>query len=146
MQETLEPTPADGRAGRRIGPIPVRTTAADVEAFRASIFGAGAAVPLTFPMRWLALPAIAAAVAELLQGADWVPVHEAQSFDYDRPLTMDENYVMTVDIEASPASPRLTLKASIATPRAELCVRVETVLRLIPFKQEGSPFRREASA
>ncbi len=75
----------------RIGPLKVRADPAEVEAFRREI-SAGVnedGLPFTFPIRWFTHPDIRAAGERLGGSEPWVPIHESQSFDYERPLEVE---------------------------------------------------------
>lgn len=117
----------------RLGPLQVRASAAEVEAFRRETLAPGeATVPFTFPIRWFTHPEIRNAGAKLVGPEPWVPIHESQSFDYERPLAADHDYEMHLEIirEADPA--RLVLRAEIGD--AAPCLRVEMILRIIPLR------------
>jgi hypothetical protein len=120
--------------------IRVRTDRAAIAAFAdATAPLAGDSVPLTFPFRWLSLPAIRSVIVDLI-GADGVlPVHEAQKFDYDHALLPDADYDLTVEAKRSEGPPRLTLRGVVSTLQGEACVRFETVLRIVPLA--SSPAR-----
>ncbi len=123
-----------------LGCFPVTATAAEADAFRAATGLSpvdGTILPLTFPMRWLAAPEVRGAM--IAMAADDVAlVHEAQTFDYDRPLRVGEAYALTLSArrEADPA--RLVLHGSIATRDGTPAARLETVLRLFPLDGSGS--------
>jgi hypothetical protein len=116
----------------RIGPLKVRASAAEVEAFRRETSGGPAAkeLPFTFPVRWLTHPDIRAAGASLVDGEPWVPIHESQSFDYERPLEIDTDYQMVVELSREAEPPRLLLRAEISAAVPHL--RTEMVLRIVP--------------
>jgi hypothetical protein len=65
-------------------------------------------------------------------GNETLPVHEAQTFDYERELELDRDYFLGVEAYRTPTPPRLTLRTFITTPQGEICARLETVLRLVP--------------
>ena len=120
---------------RQVGPLTVQASAAEVEAFRGATFDGARdkAIPFTFPVRWLAHPMIRAAGAELGGTEPWVPIHESQSFDYDRPLQVDIDYRMTVEIIRETQPARLILHAEIGgMENGAACLRLEMILRIIP--------------
>ena len=93
-----------GAAGPvRLPAIRVRTEPTEVAAFSRETFAAGTGdfVPLTFPFRWLTLPAIRALIVQLSGGEEFLPVHEAQSFVYERSLRTGADYVLDIAIETS---------------------------------------------
>jgi hypothetical protein len=114
-------------------PVGVRIEAQDVAAFLRATGGPAdrALVPLTFPARWLALPAVRGLIMRSV-GNGFLPVHEAQNFAYERALQIEADYILGVEACRTPAPPRLTLSMSIATPRGDICARLETVLRIVP--------------
>ncbi|WOJ88262.1 hypothetical protein RZS28_10435 [Methylocapsa polymorpha] len=134
--------PADASAARLcLPPIIVRTEADAVAKFRRET-GAPAIeglVPLTFPFCWLTLPAIRPMIREMIGGDDVLPVHEAQSFSYERSLEIDSDYVFAVELRREANPPRLNLDAAISTPQGEICGRLETVLRLVPIASGSAP-------
>jgi len=117
----------------RLPPIEVRIEPANVAAFCSATGGPRlhAEVPLTFPARWIALPAVRDLIARSI-GSGFIPVHEGQTFAYERALQIEAAYTLTVEARHTPAPPRLNLRMSIATPQGEICARLETVLRIVP--------------
>ncbi|MGO9237309.1 MAG: hypothetical protein ACLP4V_25725 [Methylocella sp.] len=122
----------------RLAAIRVRTELSEVAGFLRETGGIGTGdfVPLTFPFRWLALPAIRGAILQLTGGEGFLPVHEAQNFAYERSLRIDTAYVLAVEIEASEKPPRLILKMAVSTEEEEICARLETVLRIVRLVAE----------
>lgn len=116
----------------RIGPLKVRASAAEVEAFRreTSSEAAGKELPFTYPVRWFTHPDIRAAGAGLVGPEPWVPIHESQSFDYERPLEVETDYQMVVELSREVEPPRLVLRAEIGNVAP--CLRSEMVLRIVP--------------
>lgn len=117
-----------------VGPFTVRARTTEVAAFaREAAAPLDGTVPFTFPVRWFAHPEIQAAGKKLIEGEAWIPIHESQSFDYDRPLDAETDYQMTVEIVRELEPSRLILRAEIggATP----CLRAEMVLRIIATDQ-----------
>ncbi len=127
-----------GPGAARIGPIAVRTDPATVRTFQRASGGEPVpGVPTIFPIRWLALPEVhARLLAEA--GGDMVPVHESQSFTTERRLDLDRDYLLAVDITRTSAPERLTLRAEVSSPEGEICVRFETVLRLVGLASGGA--------
>src|ERR1700736_1786675 len=122
----------------RLPPIRVRTGAGEVARFLRETGSARdvAFVPLTFPFRWLALPAIRGLILQLIGGDGFLPVHEAQSFAYERELRVEADYVLSVECRPTPKPPRLTLKMDVSTGQGEICAQLETVLRIVPLNLE----------
>lgn len=123
----------------RLGPFAVRTEEAEVEAFARATGGTVGRIPFTFPVRWFARPELRAKVAELMGEADWVPIHESQSFDYRRPLESDSDYRMHVEVWPEQKPARLILRAEIATNEDELCLSMEMVLRIVSVGGPDEP-------
>ncbi len=122
----------------RLPPIRVRTEASEVAGFLRETGEAltGGNVPLTFPARWLALPAVRGAILQSIGGSGFLPVHEAQSFSYERELQIETDYVLAVEACRTATPPRVTLKMEVSTGEGAICARVETVLRIVPLNLE----------
>ena len=120
------------RGSLRIGPLKVRASVAEVEAFRRETSGGPAAreLPFTYPVRWFTHPDIRAAGAGLVGPEPWVPIHESQTFEYERRLEVDTDYQMVVELSRESEPPRLVLRAEIGD--AAPCLRSEMVLRIVP--------------
>ncbi len=136
-RDAMAPEPSED-APVRLPPIRVRTGAGEVAEFLRETGGArtGGFVPLTFPFRWLALPAIRGLILQSIGGDGFLPVHEAQSFSYERELQIETDYVLAVEARRTVKPPRLTLKMAVSTGQGEICARVETVLRIAPLSLE----------
>lgn len=128
--------------------IAVRTDADRIAAFRAASGGAAQeagfsanepAVPLTYPFCWLTSPEVRPTLERLIGGAAALPVHEAQSFDYRRPLALNADYRVAFAFARTAAPERLTVAASILTPAGEACASFETVLRIVPLAGQTVP-------
>ena len=119
-------------------PIRVRTDRAEVAGFLRETGGArkGGFVPLTFPVRWLALPAVRGLILQLIGGQGFLPVHEGQSFAYEHELRIETDYVLAIEARRTAPPPRLTLKMAISTGQGEICAHLETVLRIVPLNLE----------
>ena len=117
--------------GVELGVFPVRGTASEADAFRLAIGQppGGVALPLTFPMRWLAAPEVRAATTGMVPD-DVALVHEAQTFEYDAPLLTGEPYALTLVAHRESGPDRLVLAGSVATIDGTRMAWVETVLRL----------------
>jgi hypothetical protein len=122
----------------RLPPIRVRIGASEVAGFLRETGGARTLgfVPLTFPFRWLALPAIRGLISQLIGGQGFLPIHEAQSFAYEHELRIEADYVLAVETRRTAKPPRLSLKMAVSTGQGEICAHLETVLRIVPLNLE----------
>jgi hypothetical protein len=119
-----------------LGPFRVSAKADEVAAFRKAIRSGedGADLPLTYPIRWLVARDVRDALTSLVPEPDIVPVHEAQTFDYQRPLRPDEEYVITLSARREQAPDRLIADGVIVDSDGKQCASVEVVLRLFSTK------------
>jgi hypothetical protein len=122
----------------RLPPIRVRTGAGEVAGFLRETGGDRTLgfVPLTFPCRWLALPALRGLISQLIGGQGFLPVHEAQSFAYEHELRIETDYLLAVEARRTAKPPRLTIKMAVSTGQGEICAHLETVLRIVPLNLE----------
>jgi hypothetical protein len=139
---TLPAEPGEA-APVRLPAIKVRTDRGEVAAFLRETGGIGTGdfVPLTFPFRWLTLPAIRGLILQLSGGEGFLPVHEAQSFAYERSLRADTDYILDVAFQTAEKPPRLILKMAVSTVqdsngRTEICAHLETILRIVRLSPE----------
>jgi hypothetical protein len=114
----------------RLGPFCVRTERTKIETYRSAIGARGPGVPTAFPICWLGQPDVRAAVKDAC--GDRLPLHEGQTFDYTRPLEVEAEYRLSLILSEETTPPRLTLKGECRTAAGELCLRIETLLRLVP--------------
>ena len=119
-------------AAHHLGPFEVCATAAAIAAYRAATVPAatGPAVPLALTLRWLTMPAVRTALADLL-AADEVMVHEAQKFGCAMPLQPDVTYLMRLHVVRTSDPARVTANASVTTRDGVPVLDIETVLRLV---------------
>ena len=119
-------------------PIRVRIGANEVAGFlrETGDARAGGVVPVTFPARWLALPALRGLILQLIGGDGFLPVQEGQTFAYEHELRIETDYVLAVEARRTARPPRLTLKMAVSTGQGENCAHLETVLRIVPLKLE----------
>ncbi|MGH6817392.1 MAG: hypothetical protein ACREC1_01305 [Methylovirgula sp.] len=120
-----------------LGPFTVRIETEASEAFGRATGGRAGGVPFTFPVRWLAHPDIRAAAARLIGEAEWVPIHESQSFDVRRSLETAVDYRMRIEMWREAKPPRLLLHAEVATDAGELCLAMEMMLRIVSTVSDG---------
>ncbi|GAC1328704.1 MAG: hypothetical protein NVSMB26_04300 [Beijerinckiaceae bacterium] len=121
----------------RLGPFVVRAEAASVDAYRHMIGGHGRGVPAAFPICWLGRPDIRAAIETACGGR--LPVHEGQSFDYERGLAVEGEYRLSLTLRREVSPPRLVLDGEVATAAGERCLTIATLLRLVaPTESEAA--------
>ena len=129
----------------RLADVRVRTDAERVAAFRRAVFHEQetcrgcAEVPASFPFCWLTLPEVRPTLRRMIGAEGVLPVHEAQSFSYQRPLDLDADYRLDFVFRRSSAPDRLTVSATINTLCNEPCAAFETVLRLVATSGETAP-------
>lgn len=120
----------------RLGPFAVQTERTSVEAYRSATRVRGTGVPAAFPICWFGRSEIRTAIEDACR--DRLPLHEGQSFDYARPLDIEAEYHLSVLLAEEADPPRLVLKGECRTPAGELCLRIETLLRLVSLAMELS--------
>jgi hypothetical protein len=116
---------------RRAGPLRVETSAEAVRAFRRETgwideFGPP---PASFPVVWMRLPEIGEPIRAAAQEVG-LPVHEAQHFDYVRPLEMDAAYDLMLELRGETEPPRLVATAEVFDLSGAYVARVVSTLRL----------------
>jgi len=132
--------------------ILVRTDAESVAAFKRAAgdpAGQGAAdelasgalgepaVPLTYPFCWLTMQEVRPTLERMIGRPAYLPVHEAQSFDYECPLALDADYRLAFSFRRANEPLRLIVNTEISTPQGQSCARFETILRLVPTGAHG---------
>jgi hypothetical protein len=122
----------------RLGPFAVRIEAEASESFGRATGGRAGHIPFTFPVRWLAHPEIRAAAAQMIGKAEWIPIHESQSFDVRRRLETAIDYRMRIDMWRETKPPRLLLRAEIATDADEVCLAMEMILRIVSDERSAT--------
>jgi hypothetical protein len=133
QSRTGSQTPAPG-AAVCLAPILVRTEPGAVAGFsRETAKESNGFVPLTFPFCWLTLPEIRSEILQMIGGEKFIPVHEAQSFVYDRELQIDTDYILAIELSHAEKPPRVILRMAISSPSKEVCAHLETVLRIVPL-------------
>lgn len=120
----------------RLGPFSVRTERTKIEAYRSATRAGGQGVPAAFPICWLGEPEIRAAVEKAC--GNRLPLHEGQTFDYTRRLEVEAEYRLSLSVSEEADPPRLALRGECRTATGELCLRMETLLRLIAPAMELS--------
>lgn len=112
-----------------IGFFNVRTNAADVAEF-ATALGlklAPGSVPLTFPICWLALPAVREAMEKAIGTPH--PVHASQSFQFGSSIETDRDYSFQVAIgQYCIPSPRCIVRGTVCDHDNRVVLQLETVL------------------
>jgi hypothetical protein len=119
-------------APQTLGPFRLSVDPSRAQAYSREVGGDGGDVPLCYPAVWLTDPALFTAVRELCAALEVVPVHESQSFAYERPLSSGQSYDVTVTMRREETPPRLVVEASIAAADGAPVARSETMLRLVP--------------
>jgi hypothetical protein len=127
--------------------ILVRTDAESVAAFKraagacaakgawgdaASGAAAEPAVPLTYPFCWLSMQEVRPTLERMIGRPAYLPVHEAQNFDYERPLALGADYRLAFSFRRANEPRRLIVNVKISTLQGQSCARFETILRLVP--------------
>jgi hypothetical protein len=113
----------------RLGPFAVQTERTRIAAYRSATRVRGTGIPVAFPICWFGRSEIRTAIEDACRGR--LPLHEGQSFDYERPLEIEAEYHLSVLLAEEADPPRLLLKGECKTPAGELCLRMETLLRLV---------------
>jgi acyl dehydratase len=122
---------------QRIDPIRVRAETYHIRAFGAAV-AAGppqvptAGVPVTFPIRWIALPDVRDRISRLLSPPEGLLVQQSQSFHYATPIEPDRDYLLEIECRRDPVQQhRIRLRGTVRELTGAPIVRLETVLRAI---------------
>lgn len=112
-----------------LGPFAVRADTAEAAEFAAALLlpAAPGVVPLTFPIRWLALPTI----REVMKRAFGTPylLLVSQAFDFHADIAPDRDYSFRVVIRRENSNvPRVTVRGAVHDRDDRLVVELETVL------------------
>ena len=97
------------------------------------------AVPATFPIVWLANPAIRAAVEAFAKPGE-VAFHEDQAFDYRATLEAGASYGLVAEIERLEGPARIAVSGRVER-QGETLLSMRTLLRLV----DGAPLTDPAS-
>jgi acyl dehydratase len=108
--------------------IEVRADKAEAAEFAAALGlrVAPDSVPLTFPIRWLASPALRKAVQQSI-GSSCL-VHASQSFLYDTPLTPGRNYQLRIVIRGNASSRRSVVHGTVYDESDRVVLTLESAL------------------
>ncbi|HMN73042.1 MAG TPA: hypothetical protein PKA55_14355 [Rhodoblastus sp.] len=115
-----------------LGPFEVATGADEIAAFAAATGAPPGGIPATFPIVWLSAPELKAAL-RAAAGADFLPVHESQSFDYARSLAVGAAYRLTAVARRESAPDRLVVEAAVTEAAGAPVLTMRAVLRLAPL-------------
>ncbi len=128
--------PSDTAEEIVLGPFEVAARPDRIEAFRSATGGSGAAVPATFPIVWLSLPALNEALKAAV-GPGRLPVHETQSFDYERPLKPGETFVLAGVARREPSPERLVVSVEARGADGHIALTMKSVLRVVAVAGVG---------
>jgi hypothetical protein len=125
---------------QRAGPLRVSASPEAVRLFRRET-GWGepdGPPPASFPVVWMRLPEIGDPIRAAAQEVG-LPVHEAQHFEYARPLETGRDYDLMLELrrEADPA--RLIATAEVLDLEGAFVARIVSILRLIDPKSLPAP-------
>ena len=117
---------------QRAGPLRVATPVEAVRAFRRETGwrDEDGPPPASFPVVWMRQPEIGEPIRAAAQEVG-LPVHEAQQFDYVRPLEIDASYDLMLEMRRQSDPMRLIATAEIFDLSGAFVARVVSTLRLI---------------
>jgi hypothetical protein len=125
---------------QRAGPLRVTTSLEAVRRFRSET-GWGEAdgpPPASFPVVWMRLPEIGEPIRAAAQKIG-LPVHEAQHFDYQRPLATGRDYNLMLELRGERDPARLIATAEVFELDGTFVARIVSTLRLIDPKSIPNP-------
>lgn len=117
---------------RRAGPLRVSTSPEAVREFRRQT-GWGEAdgpPPASFPVVWMRLKEIGEPIRAAAQEVG-LPVHEAQHFEYARPLATGRDYDLMLEMRRESEPARLIATAEVFDLDGAFVARIVSTLRLI---------------
>lgn len=117
---------------QRAGPLRVTTSSDIVRAFRRETGWreGGELLPASFPVVWMRIPEIGEPIRAAAQEIG-LPVHEAQQFEYVRPLEIDQSYDLMLEMHRETNPDRLIAIAEVYATNGEYLARIVSTLRLI---------------
>ena len=116
---------------QRAGPLRVEASIEAVRAFRSQTGWSDedGPPPASFPVVWMRLPEIGEPIRVAAQEVG-LPVHEAQHFDYARPLEAGSAYDLVLELRRETEPARLIATAEVFDLSGAYVARVVTSLRL----------------
>ncbi len=117
---------------QRAGPLRVSASPDAIRAFRRQT-GWGEAdgpPPAAFPVVWMRLPEIGDPIRAAAQEVG-LPVHEAQQFEYARPLETGRDYDLMLELRRENQPARLIATAEVFDLDGVFVARIISTLRLI---------------
>ena len=123
-------------AGETLGPFRVSADPAAVARFANVVGAALARVPATFPMTWLALPDIRAAILSCVR-VDEVVFQEDQSFHYRGEIEAGMDYELTATIDRRDDPARVAIASAVRRADAPV-VDMLTLLRIVARPDAGA--------
>jgi hypothetical protein len=117
---------------QRAGPLRVTTSPEAVRQFRSQTGWAEAdgPPPASFPVVWMRLPEIGEPIRAAAQEVG-LPVHEAQHFEYARPLETGRDYDLMLEMRRESDPARLIATAEIFDLDGVFVAKIVSILRLI---------------
>jgi hypothetical protein len=117
---------------QRAGPLRVTASPEAVRQFRRQTGWAetDGPPPASFPVVWMRLPEIGDPMRAAAQRIG-LPVHEAQHFDYVRPLETGRDYDLMLELRSEADPARLVATAEVFDLDGVFVARITTILRLI---------------
>jgi hypothetical protein len=117
---------------KRAGPLRVAASPEAIRAFRRETGWAEAdgPPPASFPVVWMRLPEIGEPIRAAAEEIG-VPVHEAQQFDYVRPLEAGRAYQLMLEMRRESEPLRLVATAEVFDLDGAPVARIVSTLRLI---------------
>jgi hypothetical protein len=94
--------------------------------------------PASFPVVWMRLPEIGDPIRAAAQQVG-LPVHEAQHFDYARPLETGRDYDLMLELRRENDPARLIATAEVFDLDGGFVARIVSILRLIDPKNIPAP-------
>jgi hypothetical protein len=126
-------------AVQRLGPVRAVAAPESVAAFRRATGWEAAAgpPPASFPVIVMHLPEIGDAVRAAAEEVG-MPVHEAQHFEYSRPIGAGESYDLMIEMRRETEPARLIVSADVFALDGVQVGRIVSTLRLIDPKTVAS--------
>ena len=124
---------------QRAGPLRVSAAPEAIRAFRREtgwIDAEGLDLlppPASFPVVWMRLPEIGEPIRAAAEEIG-LPVHEAQTFSYERPLVSGRDYDLMLELRREAAPARLIATAEVFDLAGAFVARIVSTLRLIDPK------------